>query len=396
MVHQIGIAILLALTLISQTQAQELMLGNQSLRGISQIEMPELPFKVAGRAYYATDLIAFSTYLDELDADWASKHPYYPSERGLQTHSDLFLYNPLTDSLIFLNQEINTLDDEINPVFSSDRKLMVFTRIKKDISSEHRTLHHAIYTNGEWSYLGPIPFDSKDPVFADYANIDSEGKTIYFASSILPGHGGMDLFVSHKKGLLWTAPENLGESINSRKNEICPYLSSDSVLFFSSDKSGRNLHIYSCNLRDKDWMPKMMPTPLNSEKNEFSFQFLSAQNDIALVVSNRNKNISGQYFFKVDYKVKLVAMQMLDIRLQTQPEECYLAKMQEFAQMRFDFPDLEDPFFEPKAVSPLITTMQIEIMDKVEGEYVADPLQTSLELEFQNYHKNNIAVEVID
>ena len=64
--------------------------------------------------------------------------------------------------------------------------------------------------------------------------------------------GRGDLYISYKMGDEWTAPENLGEPINSSAHEMCPYVTVDGKYFiFSSSRmasdyeftASENLHI---------------------------------------------------------------------------------------------------------------------------------------------------------
>lgn len=51
------------------------------------------------------------------------------------------------------------------------------------------------------------------------------------------GFGRGDLYISFNINGQWTAPENLGEPINSRSHEICPFVTTDGKLFiFASDR----------------------------------------------------------------------------------------------------------------------------------------------------------------
>lgn len=49
--------------------------------------------------------------------------------------------------------------------------------------------------------------------------------------------GRGDLYISYRMGENWTAPENLGEPINSKFHEMCPYVTPDGKFFiFSSNR----------------------------------------------------------------------------------------------------------------------------------------------------------------
>jgi len=61
----------------------------------------------------------------------------------------------------------------------------------------------------------------------------------------IDGKGGTDLYIGFKNAAGdWTEPVNMGESINTDSNDMCPYLSPDGkYLFFNSHRSG-NADIY--------------------------------------------------------------------------------------------------------------------------------------------------------
>jgi hypothetical protein len=65
--------------------------------------------------------------------------------------------------------------------------------------------------------------------------IAPDERTIIFSSSQAGGYGNTDLYVSFRRGDgAWTAPQNLGSTINSAYQEYCPSLSPDGKYFFFS------------------------------------------------------------------------------------------------------------------------------------------------------------------
>jgi hypothetical protein len=65
--------------------------------------------------------------------------------------------------------------------------------------------------------------------------IAPDERTIIFSSSRPGGYGNSDLYVSFRTGDgTWTAPQNLGPTINSPYQEYCPSLSPDGKYFFFS------------------------------------------------------------------------------------------------------------------------------------------------------------------
>lgn len=65
--------------------------------------------------------------------------------------------------------------------------------------------------------------------------ISNDGKRLYFASDMKGGMGGKDIFMCEIAKSEWSAPINLGSNVNSSGNEVFPFESADSTLYFASD-----------------------------------------------------------------------------------------------------------------------------------------------------------------
>ena len=71
--------------------------------------------------------------------------------------------------------------------------------------------------------------------------ISRDGLSLYFASNRDGGQGLLDLYVTHRESLIdpWGPPVNLGPTINTGSNDYCPALSTDAhLLFFASNRPG--------------------------------------------------------------------------------------------------------------------------------------------------------------
>jgi outer membrane protein OmpA-like peptidoglycan-associated protein len=100
------------------------------------------------------------------------------------------------------------------------------------------------------------------------------GSLMVFASNMPGGHGGSDLYYSYNMDGVWSRPRNLGAKVNTKGNEYFPYISSDKVLYFSSDGhpglGGLDL-FYSVQV-DSVWQkPRNMGKPINSIADDFGF-----------------------------------------------------------------------------------------------------------------------------
>ncbi len=85
-----------------------------------------------------------------------------------------------------------------------------------------------------WTGLESMPFNSDEYSVAHPA-LTSDGQTLYFASDMPGGFGGMDLYVSQKENERWGPPINLGPGINTEGHEVFPFVAKSNQLFFSSD-----------------------------------------------------------------------------------------------------------------------------------------------------------------
>ncbi len=113
------------------------------------------------------------------------------------------------------------------------------------------------------------------------------------------GYGVEDLYVSINENGNWTAPINLGYTINTDKQEITPFLASDNrTLYFATNARGGkgSFDIYYALRMDDSWRnwsePKNLGGMVNSEGAETSFMF-NAGSDYAYFVSTQNSDGYG-------------------------------------------------------------------------------------------------------
>lgn len=110
----------------------------------------------------------------------------------------------------------------------------------------------------------------------DYAMpcLSQDGNTIYFVSNDSSGFGGWDIFKSEKKkNGKWGPSINLGNEINTPFDEIYPFVSEDSKMYFSSNghKGFGGFDVYSyVKVNDKVEITNLLQ-PINTEANDISF-----------------------------------------------------------------------------------------------------------------------------
>lgn len=106
--------------------------------------------------------------------------------------------------------------------------------------------------------------------------LSPDGRTVVFASNRRSGVGNVDLWMSTRdRDGQWSAPVNLGASVNSSASEIAPSFSPDgATLFFASDRSGGagGYDIYYSRLVDGEFgSPVWLGAQINSGADEMFF-----------------------------------------------------------------------------------------------------------------------------
>ena len=113
------------------------------------------------------------------------------------------------------------------------------------------------------------------------ATISSDGNTFYFVSDRPEGYGGGDIYRCKRlPNGAWSLPTNLGPTINSQYDEICPFIHPDGkTLFFSSNnmESMGGFDVYqSARESDTVWRkPENLGYPLNTVDHDVSFSTMA-------------------------------------------------------------------------------------------------------------------------
>jgi hypothetical protein len=190
--------------------------------------------------------------------------------------------------------------------FTPDQRTAYFGRANGSFS--YFTILETQQRNGRWSPPETAPFSGRwsDSARADYdiwvvdrqpkgswsaprhlpAPVNLDGVTewspsvasngnLYFGAVRPGGKGGNDLYVARWNGTVYGEPENLGDSINTARGEVEPWIAPDeSYMIFSGQNRTDGLggfDLYVAERRGGVWeKARILPPPINSVAGDFN------------------------------------------------------------------------------------------------------------------------------
>jgi len=173
------------------------------------------------------------------------------------------------------SKEINKKYHEGPAAFSSDGETMYLTvNNYTGLSSDgvrHLSLFIAKKMGGEWSKPESFQFNNDD-YSVGHASLSEDGNTMYFASDMPGGKGGVDIYRTTKQNGSWSVPENM-TAINTNGDEMFPYIHASGLLLFSSNghPGYGGLDLFVAKVEDGNLKQmRNVGAPFNSANDDFS------------------------------------------------------------------------------------------------------------------------------
>jgi Tol biopolymer transport system component len=183
---------------------------------------------------------------------------------------------------------------EADPIFAADGKLYFISNRPKDQTDtipDYDIWFVSPLGDGRWSQ--PENMKSINTDSSEFYISFSRNGNLYFASSRPGGFGQEDIYVSELVKGRYTAPQNLGPSINTDKAEYDPCISSrEDVLVFASSNRANGFggaDLYCSRIMGKVWLPALnLGATFNTKTREFcpyfspdaKFFFYSSEGDV--------------------------------------------------------------------------------------------------------------------
>lgn len=205
------------------------------------------------------------------------------------------------------SKTLNTKYHEGPATFSRDGSRIIFTRnnynngrVSKSSTGVNKLkLYTATQLNGSWVNIEELPFNS-DEYSVGHPTLSRDDQFLYFASDMPGGYGGTDIYVSRYQNGRWSRPVNLGETFNTKGNELFPFVDDAGNIYFSSDgrKGLGALDIFFAKLTNGVTAQTVehLDAPINSNQDDFGF-ITDANRQGGYFSSNRREGNDDIYRF---------------------------------------------------------------------------------------------------
>jgi len=198
-----------------------------------------------------------------------------------------------------LGDSINSSVSEYYPTITIDDSKLIYTRRVNDFNEDFYESDRRDSIFGKSKSLeGNINTNMNEGA----QNISQDGQWLIFTGCNFPeGHGSCDLYISYLTDQGWSAPENLGDSINTEFWESAPSLSPDKRdLYFASGRpdgfGGKDIYV-SHRLRNGHWSSPENLGPVINTIGDEGTPFIHADNQSLYFTSNGHPGYGGDDLF---------------------------------------------------------------------------------------------------
>ena len=185
-----------------------------------------------------------------------------------------YLNNGKWSKAVPAGSPLNTTKNEGAQSLGSNGQYMFFTACDRPEGYGRCDIYYSFFDGKIWSDPTNINAPINTSGWESQPSINAEGRVLFFTSNRPGGMGGMDIWYSllNTKGK-WGKPKNLGPKVNTKADEMSPFIYFDSrTLYFSSNgwpgMGGSDLYMTKMR-EDSTWTdPLNMGYPINTYNDE--------------------------------------------------------------------------------------------------------------------------------
>lgn len=189
------------------------------------------------------------------------------------------------NSVSKFGDKLNTRLHESTSITTKNGETLYFTRnnivegkyVKDEEGVIRLKIFKATLEDGVWSNIQELPFNN-DSYSVAHPALSKDEKTLYFASDMTGTLGESDIFkVSINEDGTYGTPINLGSNINTEARETFPFVTSEDVLYMSSDGHPGlgGLDVFATTIKNENYDGAIVNVgePVNSQMDDFTFIF---------------------------------------------------------------------------------------------------------------------------
>lgn len=190
--------------------------------------------------------------------------------------------------------EINSEYDDGSCELVKDGRTMYYTfcPVIEDVDAGCKIFKSDL-SGEKWSAPQIVKTFSDTAISCGQPALSPDELTMYFISDNPKGIGGKDIWKMTRNSVnaSWGAPQNLGEDINTKYDELYPSVDNENNLYFAT--AGRvgmgGLDIFKASKNEDDnWKVENLKYPINTEANDFGIVFYQKDDSRGYFSSGRN------------------------------------------------------------------------------------------------------------
>jgi peptidoglycan-associated lipoprotein len=184
------------------------------------------------------------------------------------------------DSIIPYSNALNSKTHEASVAITKNGRTIYFSRTDpernqiEDVKVATVKIYRAQWANGDWGKAEPLAFSS-DSYSVQHPALSPDEDRLYFASDMPVSEGSFDIYyVDLKPDGSTGEPVNLGPSINTKHREQFPFIDTDGTLYFSSNghPGFGGLDIYLSRFESDSFLsPLNLGEEMNSSRDDFGY-----------------------------------------------------------------------------------------------------------------------------
>lgn len=217
--------------------------------------------------------------------------------------NQLLIARPNTDGVLgkatVLKTSFKAKTNEAPISFTADGKRVAYmsnqfvdgVRNIPEAGSKMRIYIADVIADDEWKKPKAFAHNNPESYNTGYPSFSPDGRILYFVSDMPGGFGGMDIYVCYQAGDSWSAPQNLGDKVNTAGDEIAPFIGEGSLYFSSNYLPGfGGMDIFKAENIDGKWSNVLhLGTGINTAYDDYGLVFDNVRG-YGYMTSNRAGN----------------------------------------------------------------------------------------------------------